>query len=106
MMEAKWMKPVLEANKAAVQSWYQSVSSMQDQTEQILTELWDQAPLVPEENKKICKQWMEMCKKERQNMQKTLEQGFETMEKFLSFPAAKQEESSEKTKATASKSAA
>jgi hypothetical protein len=105
MMEAKWMKPILEANKAAVQCWYQSVSNMQDQTEQMLSQIWDQAQLVPEDSKKICQQWMELCKKERQNLQRTLEQGFETMEQFLTAPGAKQQEKAQKSSAAASKSA-
>lgn len=96
MMETKWIQPVLEVNKFAFQGWYQAVSSMQDQAEKMMYNTWDQSPVMPESSKQLLSQWVELCKKERDNFKKTVDQGFETLEKFMAEPAKKHEEKEEK----------
>lgn len=91
MMETKWIQPVLEVNKFAFQGWYQAVSSMQDQAEKMMHNSWEQVPVVPESSKQLLSQWVKLCKKERENLKKTVDQGFETFEKFMAGPENKAE---------------
>lgn len=108
-METKWMQPVLNVNKIAFQGWYQAVSSMQDQAEKMMYNAWKQAPVVPESSKQLLSQWVELCKKERENLKKTVDQGFETFEKFVADSekkaetANKHEEKGGKSKSATSK---
>jgi len=106
MMEAKWMQPIVDANKIAFQTWFHSVSAMQDQTEKMMNTLWSQSPVVPESNRKMFNEWVDMFKKGRDNMKKTVDQGFDAWEQFLAGPENKQDDKTEKTKSTSSKASA
>ncbi|MFP4587982.1 MAG: hypothetical protein ACLFM3_08050 [Desulfohalobiaceae bacterium] len=106
MMQAQWMQPVLESNKMAFQVWYQTVSHMQDQAEQVLDQLWEQSPVAPEAGKKAYKEWIELCKKERENLKKTWEQGFETWENLLAGAEPAQQQKPEKAKQQSSSKSA
>jgi hypothetical protein len=105
MMEAKWMQPIVDANKIAFQTWFQSLSAMQDQTEKMMHTLWNQAPVVPESSKKMFNEWVDMFKKGRENMKKTVDQGFDTWEQFLAGTESKQDDKNEKAKSSTAKSA-
>lgn len=108
MMETKWLQPILDVNRNAFQVWYQSASQMQEQTEQMLNQIWDQAPMAPEGSKKVLNQWSELFKKEQEIMKKTVDQGFDTMEQLLAGQEPKQEkkeDKAEKSKPAAGKTA-
>ena len=107
MMETtKLMQPVVDANKIAFQTWYQSVSAMQDQAEQMMNYVWNQAPMVPESSKKAFNEWVSLLRKERENMKKTVDQGFDSLEQLLIGKEKKQEEKAEKAKSSTSSSKA
>ncbi len=95
-METKWMRPVLDANKIAFQGWYQAVSSMQDQAEKMLHNTFEQFPVAPESSKQLFGQWVDLCKKERENLKKTVDQSFEAFEKLMAGQEKKHEEKEEK----------
>jgi hypothetical protein len=103
MMEAKWIQPIVDANKVAFQTWFQSVSAMQDQTEKVMNTIWNQTPMMPESSKKMFHDWVDMCKKGREEMKKTVDQGFQTWEQFLASPEGKPEDKAEKAKSSTSK---
>jgi hypothetical protein len=101
MMETtQFVQPVVNANKIAFQTWFQSVSAMQDQAEQMMNYVWNQTPMVPESSKKVVNEWVNLLKKERENVKKTVDQSFESLEQLLAGTEAKQE----KAKSTASSS--
>lgn len=100
MMEGmKLVQPVMNANKIAFQTWFQSVSAMQDQAEQMMNYVWKQSPMVPESSKKVVNEWANLLKKERENMKKTVDQSFERFEQLLAGTEAQQEK---KTKSSGS----
>ncbi len=101
-MEAKWMQPIVDANKIAFQTWFHSVSAMQDQTEKMVNTLWSQSPVVPESSRKMFNEWADMLKKGRDNVKQTVDQGFDTWEQLLSGPESKQDN---KAKPSTAKSA-
>ena len=104
MMEAmKFVQPVMNANKIAFQTWFQSVSAMQDQAEQMMNYAWKQSPMVPESSKKMVNEWMSMFKKERENVKKTVDHSFEQFEQLLGGTESKPEE---KTKSSSSSKSA
>lgn len=105
MLETKWMRPVLDVHKAAFQGWYQSVSSLQDQAEQMMHSVWDQVPVLPESSKQMLNLWTDLYKKEQENIKSTVDLGFEAFEQILGEPEKKQETKPEKSKSASSKTA-
>ncbi|MFP4629711.1 MAG: hypothetical protein ACLFMQ_03195, partial [Desulfohalobiaceae bacterium] len=97
MMEAKWLQPILDVNRNAFQVWHQSASQMQEQSEKMLNQIWDQAPMAPEGSKKVLNQWSELFKKEQEIMKNAVEQGFDAMERLVVGQEAKQEQKEDKT---------
>ncbi len=106
MIETKWMQPVLETNKIAFQAWYSSVSSMQDQAEQMMDLAWNQVPVVPESNKKLLREWTNLFKKERDNLKKMMDEGLETFERLFFAQVEGKEEKAEKSKSSTTGKAA
>ena len=105
MMEAKLMQPVVDANKVAFQAWFQSVSAMQDQTMKVMDNLWSQAPIVPEKNKKMLAEWTDTFQKGRSEMKKVIDHGFDTWEQVIFGSEKTQDTKAEGTKSSSSKAA-
>ncbi|MBS3780405.1 MAG: hypothetical protein KGY41_08420 [Desulfovermiculus sp.] len=105
MMEKQLMQPIVGAHKVAFQTWFQSVSAMQDQTMKVMDNLWSQVPIVPEKNRKMFTEWTDTLQKGRAEMKKVIDQGFDTWEQVLFGPEKTQDTKAEGTKSSPSKAA-
>lgn len=105
MMETQLMQPIVGAPKVAFQTWFQSVSAMQDQTMKVMDTLWSQVPIVPEKNKKMLAEWTDTFQKGREEMKKVIDHGFDTWEQVLFGAEKTQDTKAEGAKSSTSKAA-
>ena len=59
------------------------IAMIQNQTESATSTLLERATWLPEEGKKAINDWIEACKKGRQDYRKMIDEGFDNMKKFF-----------------------
>ncbi len=84
MMDQKITKQVIDFQKAAFDNTFSAISMLQDQAEKttnifLESSIWP----VPEEGKKIAKEWVQAFKKGRDEFKKALDESFTKMEDFF-----------------------
>ncbi len=84
MMDQKITKQIVDFQKATFNNTFSAISMLQDQAEKatnmlLESSLWP----VPEEGKKILKEWIQAFKKGREEFKKTLDESFLKMEDFF-----------------------
>ncbi len=84
MMDQRITKQIIDFQKATFDNTYSAISMLQDQAEKttnmfLESSLWP----VPEEGKKILKEWVQAYKKGREEFKKALDESFVKMEDFF-----------------------
>ncbi len=84
MMDQKITKQVIDFQKAAFDNTFSAISMLQDQAEKT-TNIFLESGIwpVPEEGKKIAKEWVQAFKKGREEFKKALDESFTKMEDFF-----------------------
>ncbi len=83
MMHLEMMKQMIEFNKTAFDNTFRAMSLVQDQTEEMLLSYMEKATWLPAEGKKALKDWLDNCKKVRDEYKKIVDEGFKRMEELF-----------------------
>ncbi len=88
MMDQKVTKQIIDFQKASFDNTFSAISMLQDQAEKttnvfLESSIWP----VPEEGKKILKEWIEAFKKGREEFKKAVDESFKKTEDFLAEKA-------------------
>ena len=83
-MEQKAMlKQMVEFNKTTFDNSFKTMVMLQEQTETMVNTLLGQATWLPEEGKKVIKDWVKAYKKGRDDYKKLVDQSFTKVEDFF-----------------------
>ncbi len=77
MDQKQMMKQMLEMNKIACDSTFQTITTIQEQSEAMTKKLIDQASWLPEEGRKAIDEWLATYKKGRDNFKKMVDDAFD-----------------------------
>lgn len=80
MDQKQVFKQMLDLNRTSFTNAFQAMSMVQDQTETMTASMLDQAAWMPEEVKKTVKDWVDACKKGRDEYKKLVDDAFEKVE--------------------------
>ncbi len=95
MVQTEIMKQMIEFNKTAFENTFKAMSLVQDQTEEMLLSFMEKSPWILPEGKKILKEWLETCKKSRDEYRKIVNEGFKKVEEIFSKSQEKAKKKSE-----------
>lgn len=98
------LKEIFEANKMAFENTYQTVCTFQNQAEEFSNMCLKQFDLAPQSVQKAQSDFMKLVNTERDNWKKTIDMGFQSMEKMFAYQASEPRETkseSQKTSETA-----
>ncbi len=84
LMDQRITKQIIDLQKATFDNAFSAMAMLQDQAEKttnmlLESSLWP----VPEEGKKMMKEWVQAFKKGREEFKKALDESFNKMEDFL-----------------------
>ena len=83
-MEPKQMfKQMLDFNKTALDSTFNTMIMFQEQAETVGNMFMEKNPLLPEEGKKAVKDWISTYKKGRDDFRNTVDESLKKMEAFV-----------------------
>jgi len=84
-------KQIFAANKMAFETAYQTMCTFQNQAEELSNMIIRQFNLSPLNLQKMQSDWFNLLKTERDNWKKTIDMGFQSLEKMFTFetPGAK-----------------
>ena len=78
-------KQMLDANKAAFDTAFQAMVTLQDQAERMMASFMEQGTWLPDEGKKVIHEWLGACKKGREDYKKNVDDGYKRLLEFLKF---------------------
>ena len=76
-------KQMLDANKAAFDSSFKAMVMIQEQAEKMTDTLLEQTSWLPDEGKKMIREWVEACRKGRDDYKRVVDEGYERVLEFL-----------------------
>lgn len=76
-------KQIMAFQKAAIDSSFDALGLLQDQTERVVHTLMQQAFCFPDEGKRVLGEWVTACKKTRDDFKQAVDENFKNMESFL-----------------------
>ncbi len=93
VMDQRITKQIIDLQKATFDNAFSAMAMLQDQAEKttnmlLESSLWP----VPEEGKRIMKEWVQAFKKGREEFKKTLDESFNKMQDFVVREEAKMKE--------------
>lgn len=77
------LKEILDANKMAFENTYQAMCTVQNQAEEMSNMWLKQFNLAPQNLQNVQNDWLNLVKKERDNWKKTIDMGFQSLEKMF-----------------------
>jgi len=83
METAKMATQMINFQKTLFESAFNAMCAVQDQTEKMADSFLGQMSWVPEDGKKNMKEVVKMYKDARENFKKSVDEGFEQMEKLF-----------------------
>lgn len=84
MMEPKVMlKQMLDFNKTAFDNSFNAMLTIQEQNAKMVNAFLEQAAWVPEEGKKLVRNWVEVCKKGSEDFKKTADENYKKVDEFF-----------------------
>lgn len=78
------VKQMIKFNKNAFDTTFDTMSTLQDQTEKMMTTYLNQTPLFPEEGKKAINDWLSAYKKGRADFRAVVDDNYKKVEGFFS----------------------
>jgi hypothetical protein len=83
-MDPKQMfKQIIDFNKTTFDNGFNALVMFQNQAETTVNTLMEQAPWLPEEGRKVIRQWIDTCKKGRDDFKKAMDESFTKVESFF-----------------------
>lgn len=80
-------KQIIELNKAAFDNTFDAITIFQYHSEKMMMVLGERASFFPHESTRVITEWMETCRKGKEDFQKTVKDSFNTVESFLADSA-------------------
>lgn len=77
-------KQMVDFNKTAFDNSFDTMSTIQDQTEKMFISMMEQMPFFPEEGKKLVNEWIKAYKKGRDDFKAAADENFKKVEAFFS----------------------
>ena len=83
-MDQKLMfKQMIDFNKSSFNNAFSAMVMAQEQTETMANTFLEQAAWLPEEGKKAIKDWLDACKKGREDYKKLIDDAYKKVESYL-----------------------
>ena len=100
-------KQMLDFQKSTFENTFNTINVFQEQSERMFDAFLDQqGSMMPQESKNAIKEWLNMCKKARDDYKKMVDDGFKKVDSYFSgesgSTSTKSESSSKGEKAKAS----
>jgi polyhydroxyalkanoate synthesis regulator phasin len=76
-------KQMIQFNKTAFDNTFDAITVLQEQTEKLIAMYMDQAPLLPEEGKKVIADWMKAYKEGREEFKTAVDENYKKVEEFF-----------------------
>ncbi len=93
LMDQRVTKQIIYLQKATFDNAFSAMAMLQDQAEKTANMLFESSLWpVPEEGKKMMKEWVQTFKKGREEFKKVLDESFSKMEDFIVREEAKMKE--------------
>lgn len=73
------MKQMLEFNRTSFNNTYNALTKLQEQAEKMTSTLIDHPTLLPEDGKKIIKEWVSIFKQHQSEYKETVNDNFENL---------------------------
>lgn len=83
MDQKQVFKQMLNFNQSAFNNAFNALAMAQEQTETIGKSFLDQAAWLPDEGKKAIQEWLDTCKKGRDEYKKLIDDAYKKVESFL-----------------------
>jgi hypothetical protein len=75
-------KQIIDFNRNTFDGGFKAMTMLQDQTEKTFYSMLDQASWMPEDSKKMLNEWLNNCKKGRDEFKKMIDEGFNKFEEL------------------------
>jgi molecular chaperone DnaK (HSP70) len=76
-------KQMVDYHKAAFETYYNSVQTLQEQTTKALDNMLKQSPWIPAQTKSFINEWISIYKKVTTDFKESVDQNYSKMEEFL-----------------------
>jgi hypothetical protein len=84
MMEPNVMlKQMLDFNKTAFDNSFNAMLTIQEQNAKMVNTFLEQAPWMPEEGKKLVRNWIDACKKGSEDFKKVADDNYKMVDEFF-----------------------
>jgi len=83
MENNKTVKQLIDYQKAAFETSFNSVLMMQEQSSKALDNMLQQSPWLPAQTKAFISEWTNICKKVTTDFKEAADQNYSKMEEFL-----------------------
>lgn len=83
MDQKKMLKQMIDFNNAAFNNSFNTMVTIQEQMEKVTSVLMDQATWLPEEGKKVVRDWLGAYKEGRQKFKASIDENFKKVEDFF-----------------------
>ena len=84
MDQRQMFKQMIEFNKTSFDNSFKGMIMLQEQTERMVNTFLEQATWLPEEGKKVIKEWVKAYNKGREEYKKVVDESFERVQDFFS----------------------
>jgi hypothetical protein len=78
-----YVKQIISFQKTTFENSFAAVESLQEQTEELVTSAWRQAPWLPDEGKLMMEHWIAALREGRKTFRQSVQDGFDRMEDNL-----------------------
>ena len=83
MEPLKMAKQMIDFQKATFDNTFEAMVLLQDQTERMVGTFMEQTTFLPEEGKKMLREWVQTFKKGREEFKKAMDEGFGKVEAYF-----------------------
>lgn len=85
MDQKQILKQMIQLNKTAFDNSYIAMAMVQEQNEKLMGTFVEQAAWLPEEGKKLVREWMTASRKACEDFKNSVDQSYKRLEEFFSF---------------------
>jgi DNA uptake protein ComE-like DNA-binding protein len=90
LYQEDYVKHIISFHKTTFENSFAAVNILQEQTEELMTSAWRQAPWVPEDGKLMMEHWIAALREGRKAFRQSVQDGFDRLEGNLIKGSAKQ----------------
>jgi polyhydroxyalkanoate synthesis regulator phasin len=83
MDQKQFFKQMFDFNKAAFDNTFNAMVMLQEQAERMSNTMLEQATWLPEEGRKVIKDWVDAYKQGRENFKKIVDDNFQKVDEYF-----------------------